>query len=187
METTQFLALCILPSCDDTSEHTNTEEGNLWGLNHSQRIFNNQGMLKEDKMAFSMKRAPWLILVTNIKGQPKIIYIGNIIQTEQLVFMYIGMHVCVCMTVLKENEVMNERQNKGKCVWEGLGREKGKGNWCKYNFKNKTLKNLTTKKTNNDRDISDKIIPYLFNSKLEKQQRTKIGYIFEIFHFRNIF
>lgn len=60
---------------------------------------------------------------------------GKIMQTEQLVFMYLGIFIHTYTTTIKEKEAMYLKENKGVGTREILGGRMGRGNDV-INFKN---------------------------------------------------
>lgn len=86
-----------------------------------------------------------------LSGQPSNHkHISNIIGSEQVIFTYLGMCVCIfvhfiCMRNDKEIEAMNLRESKGEDIWKRLERGKGRGKLCDYILilKNACIYNLS--------------------------------------------
>ena len=76
-------------------------------------------------------------------ARPENIYIINLIQAEQVIFVYVGIYMLhiyidtiqVYVTTINKNRGRDFEKKKRRDIWKALEIEKGRGKY-NYNFKN---------------------------------------------------
>lgn len=81
-------------------------------------------MLREGEKQLSLGKNIVIAYPVSSGASPADIHTSNVIWTEQVVFMYVGTHTNIHVTILKEKQVLNLKDRK-KGTWERL--EEGTG------------------------------------------------------------
>lgn len=104
----------------------------------------NQGVVRMGERIFLRKEPPIGYPLSSAQ-LPHHLHTGNIVHTEKVLFMCLGVYICIYVTTIKEREATDLRESK-RGAWVGLEEEKRRGNdGCNSNFK-KIKKSLYKRK-----------------------------------------
>ena len=118
---------------DDNTVGMLTRKGESSGdLNPEQP--GNQGVVRVGERIFLRKEPPIGYPLPSAQ-LPHHLHTGNIVHTEKVRLMRLGVYICIYVTTIKEREATDLRGSK-RGAWVGLEEEKRRGNdGCNSNFK----------------------------------------------------
>lgn len=108
----------------------------------------NQGVVRVEERTFLRKEPPIDYPIPSAQ-LPHHMLIGNIVHTEKVLFMCLGMYICIYATTIQESK---------RGAWEGLGGEKKKNDGCNYILILKKLKSHYIKKERKDTDSRREVV-----------------------------
>lgn len=109
----------------------------------------NQGVVRVEERTFLRKEPPIDYPIPSAQ-LPHHMLIGNIVHTEKVLFMCLGMYICIYATTIQESK---------RGAWEGLGgKKKKKNDGCNYILILKKLKSHYIKKERKDTDSRREVV-----------------------------